>query len=517
MSPLDDSILDAEALTAPVAPSPRGRAIAASTLWQVASQFVMAVLSVITVKFVAIGLQKELVGYYNSAYGYLQTFAILADFGLYAVSIRELSKAAERGGGEEARVFGALFLLRTVIVILSFGAALAIVWALPLWRGTPFPLGVSIASLVPVFTLLAGMIRTIFQMRYKMHFVFVAEVLQRIFTTAGIGFFIVAGTRLSGELSVYEWFLWIGGIGAFLLFLVSYLYALRFQRVSFCFDRALLRKLIVLAAPYGVAYLLLTLYRQLDVVFIALLRPDFALQNASYGLAGRVEDMAFLLPTFVLNSILPVLSRGSHEDPSIKALLGRTFFALLLLGSMLFLYSLFWAVPLTHLFATEAYLSVPGHAGADVAFALLSAPMFLNGVVLFCFYVFLAHHRWKRLIAAFSASVLLTVVLNLLLTKPYGFVGAATALIITHVLLAIVLLPQALRLVPISFTLKQFFQWLAFSAALALVLLVSAPYLHSALRCLVGGVLTLPILVFLAFFLGIHRSFLKEKNVTEAG
>ena len=42
----------------------------------------MASLSILTTKFVAIGLTKELAGNYNSAYGYLQLFGILADFGL---------------------------------------------------------------------------------------------------------------------------------------------------------------------------------------------------------------------------------------------------------------------------------------------------------------------------------------------------------------------------------------------------------------------------------------------------
>ena len=55
----------------------------------------MAALSILTVKFVAIGLTKELAGSYNSAYGYLQLFGILADFGLYAVSVREVSKTKD--------------------------------------------------------------------------------------------------------------------------------------------------------------------------------------------------------------------------------------------------------------------------------------------------------------------------------------------------------------------------------------------------------------------------------------
>ncbi|MBT4585812.1 oligosaccharide flippase family protein, partial [Candidatus Peregrinibacteria bacterium] len=69
------------------------RQIASSTLWQIGSQITMAALSILTVKFVAIGLSKELAGNYNSAYGFLQLFGILADFGLYAVALREISRS----------------------------------------------------------------------------------------------------------------------------------------------------------------------------------------------------------------------------------------------------------------------------------------------------------------------------------------------------------------------------------------------------------------------------------------
>src|SRR3990167_8146380 len=105
--------------------------IATSTLWQIASQCVMAALSILTVKFVAMGLSKELFGNYNSAYGYLQLFGILADFGLYATAVREVSHAPEQssvhGKPNKEKVLGVLIVLRSMILILSLGSALLIV------------------------------------------------------------------------------------------------------------------------------------------------------------------------------------------------------------------------------------------------------------------------------------------------------------------------------------------------------------------------------------------------------
>ncbi len=487
------------------------KAIATSTLWQIGSQAAMAFLSIITTKLVTLGLSQEFVGYYNSAYGYLQIFAVIADFGLYAVSVREISKAAD---DQKEHILGAVLALRLAILFLSFGVALLYVWVMPAWRGTPFPIGVTIASLVPFFTILAGTIRAVFQVRYKMHFVFVAEVLQRVVTTLGIGLFIVMGVRLSTDVSVYEWFLWIGGIGAFVLFTLSFLYANRLMRVRVSFDWPLVRKLLLLAAPFGVAYTLMAFYRQMDVVFIALLRPDFAIQNAYYGLAGRVEDMAFLIPTFLLNSLLPILTMHLGDKRDAAPLLRKTFFILLLTGSVFALFSWLWARPFTLLFATPAYLGTPMQPGSDTAFALMSIPMFLNGLVLFSFYVFLAHHAWKRLTISFGVGVILTAMLNLLLTPLYGFVGAATSLIIVHCFLTLILLPPTLRLSSALPTPRELLQWLGFSVILGVLLFMSAPFLTSATKTLLAGIVMILVIGGMTVGLGIHRMRGFEKKAT---
>lgn len=481
------------------------RHIATSTLWQIASQVIMAALSIVTAKFVAVGLSKELAGFYNSAYGFLQIFAILADFGLYAVSVREVSKAVEK-----EKILGTLLVLRSGITVLSLGSAVLFAFLIPAWTSTPFSVGIAIASLVPFFTLLAGVLRTVFQIHYKMQFVFIAEVMQRILTTVGIGAFIWMGVRVSDDPKIYEAFLWIGGAGAALLFAISFVYAEMLMKIRPYFEWALLKRMLLLAAPYGAAYLFISLYRQLDVAFISLLRPDFALQNAHYGFAGRVEDMAFLVPTFLLNSVLPILSKRLADKEDVKDLLGKTLFILIVLGMIFLLFSYFWSVPLTLLFATRDYLSTPELAGTDRALELMSIPMFLNGLVLFCFYVALAKHAWKSLLVILAGGVVMTIVLNLLWTPVYGFVGAAWTLIIVHVLLTLVLLPQTLRVTRVTLRWESLLRCAVFSAILGLFLSVTAPLMTNALTILGGLALVGVMIPFAGFATGLHKELLKS-------
>jgi O-antigen/teichoic acid export membrane protein len=504
MSP-DDAIIEGETLLAEEERPPRtpGSMIAASTLWQVASQMVMAALSIVTVKFVAMGLSKELAGEYNTAYGYLQLFGILADFGLYAVAVREVSKAKNK-----EHVLGALIVLRCIILAVSLGSALVIAWITPHWRGTPLPPAIAIAAFVPGLTLLAGIVRTVFQVEYRMHYVFVAEVTQRIITVLCTGFFIAAGIRGSTDPRILYWFLAVGGIGALELLLVSVFFGRRIVPLRPRWDGALLKELFRQAAPYGVAYLCTALYRQFDVTLISMLRPhDFELQNAYYGFVQRMMDMAYLLPTFLLNSTLPALSERDARGEDTRSLLGKVFLSLLLLGTVAFLFSALWPRALIHLLTTDAYLSTATAPGSDTALQLLSVSMFMNGILLFSFYTLLAKHRWQPLVATLALGVVLSLVLNVTLIPTRGFVGAATTSIIVHTFLASALLPQSLRILPIRLRWKDLGRWLLWAALFAAVLLLLRPYLlTTTLTLFFGGVAGIWMLATL-WLTGLHRVF----------
>lgn len=461
-------------------PDTRTAQIASSTLWQVASQVTMAALSIVMLKMTALVLSQELFGHYNTAYGYLQIFGILADFGLYAVSVREISRA--NGKTERERVLGTLLLLRIFITALSLGSAVILAWVIPHWQGTPLPLGISIAALVPGFTLLAGTLRAVFQVEYRMHFVFVAEVAQRILTLSLTFFLFFAGIRQTDDARVLQALLFIGGCGAALLFLLSLIFAARFMRIRPSWDTALLRRMMRLAAPYGVAFLATALYRQFDVTLIGLLRTDYAIQNAYYGAVQRMMDMAYIFPTFLLNSALPILTKRIASAEDTRNFLGAILFAVLLLGSTAALFAVFWARPLVELLTTSDYLSTASHPGSDSALSLLSVSMFMNGLIVYSFYVLLANHQWKPLVLTLLLGATAAVCLNIFLIPVMGFMGATTTSALVHSALAIALLAQSYRSQPFALSRDHLQTLVLYAASIAAFLFVAKPFLvHSSL------------------------------------
>ncbi|HLC76372.1 MAG TPA: oligosaccharide flippase family protein [Candidatus Peribacterales bacterium] len=464
------------------------RAIATSTLWQFSSQAVTMILGILSIKFVTTALSQSLVGNYQTVYSYLQIFGILADFGLYAVAVRDLSRAADF-----RRTFGTLFVLRAIITFLSLGLALLFGFSLPMFSGTPLPYGIAIAIFVPFFTLLSGMLRTLFQVTYSMHSVFLSEVCSKIIPVCLIGLTVFFGVRNSDSISIYYLFLAFGGIGSLTLFLSSIWFAIPLLRKHKVNDRSLpsvcpwfsideLFRLMRLSAPFGFAFLATTLYRQSDVTLIALLRPDdYDLQNAYYGTVLRLTEIGFLLPTFILNSALPAFNHASEEMKQMMPIfLGKILLSLLVLGSGISLFSYFWARPIILLVAQSAYLSTPLSFGSDTALMLMSFSMFLGMIITFCFYLLLHLERSLPLLVFTSLAAVISVTLNLYLIPLFGFIGAAMTSIFTHLFLATILLIVSLRFIRVSIPFIRLCQWFAFSLALGLSLFFTRTIVHSA-------------------------------------
>lgn len=473
--------------------------VARSTLWQLSSQAVAMALGILSIKLVTNALSQELVGNYQTVYAYLQIFGILADFGLYAIAVRELSRVKNR-----AVTLGSLFVLRSCITVLSLSAAVLIAWIIPVFRGTPLPIGITIAMFVPFFTLLAGMLRTLFQVEYQMRYVFFSEIFGKAVPVLLIALTVLLGARQSENLSLYYAFLAFGGVGSLTLFLLSVWFARRLLTVHPRFTQVEFLRLARLAAPFGLAFLMTTIYRQSDVTLIALLRPDdYGIQNAYYGVVMRLAEIGFLLPTFVLNSALPIMSTAQRDGVNISRLLGQVLLALLTIGSIVSLFSFFWARPLVLLLTQESYLSTEISPGSDTALQLLSFSMFLSMIISFCFYLLLHNNWWKRLLAVTCAAALFSVLCNLFLIPLLGFVGAGITSIMTHLLLAFLLVCFSLRSIEVSLRFSQFARWFVFTLLLAAILSYTAPLLQTSLLTIVAGIIGLAVSIFLLKILGL--------------
>jgi O-antigen/teichoic acid export membrane protein len=453
--------------------------ITSSTLWQLASQFCMAMMSVLVVKFVATGLTQELAGIYNSAYGYLQLFGIMADFGIYAVAVRELSTARNK-----SEILSALFVIRLMLTVLALGSAVLIGFIIPSWQGTPLPIAVSIAALVPAFVLMSGVLRTVFQVHYKLQWVFAAEVLQRILTLCLIGGTVYLLNGQSNNPMVVYLFLGFGVLGSVLLFAISLIGAVRYQKISFIAQKSVIPKLLKQALPFGLAYICIALYRQLDLTLISLWRPDFQIQNAYYGFVVRLAESAFLIPTLLLNSTLPLLQ--NLQDKKQRLLLGNTFLTIVSITGVCAMGSFLWAKPLILLLTTPQYLATIYAPGSDTALQYLSPTLFFNGIILYGFYVLLSKKQWQSLVIILLFGAGLSLGSNMTLIPSLGFMGAVYTALIVQCILAVVIGSLVMYKYPVTLTRQAILRTIAVLTAFLALLWLLQPVLYNEWFTLAG-------------------------------
>jgi O-antigen/teichoic acid export membrane protein len=255
----------------------------------------------------------------------------------------------------------------------------------------------------------------------------------------------------------------------------------------------------------------MALYRQLDVTMIALLRPDFEIQNAEYGFVLRMVEMGYVIPTFLLNSVLPTLSERDGRGEDTRELLGKTLIVLLLLGVIAALFCIFWSRPLVQLLTTDAYLSTPERFGSDTALMLMGLPVFLNGLVQYGFYVLLNRGRSKPLVVMLGLAAIVSIGLNFILIPTYGYIGATITSNIIHIFLAVALMTAALQTMPAKLPLQSLIKILLFACVLGTGLWQAAPFLKSEIPTVMGLIAATIGMGIIMFLLRIHTIFLSKK------
>jgi len=97
-----------------------------NTIAQIGSKVLTALISIVMIKVITNYLSVDGYGLYTKIYNYLSIFAVIADLGLYTITVRELTKYADDKNMVE-KISGNVLSLRTFsgigIIFLSLGLA----------------------------------------------------------------------------------------------------------------------------------------------------------------------------------------------------------------------------------------------------------------------------------------------------------------------------------------------------------------------------------------------------------
>src|SRR3989339_8040 len=434
----------------------KSKEIISNTFVQVFGRATLALMSVVTLKLLTHYLSVEGYGNYGSIYEYLALFSIFADYGLFTIGVREMSEKDDKEHIQ--KVYSNLLTLRLILVLISMGLAILIAYLIPQYRNTPIPMGVVLASIFVMLTLMQGGVSTILQYNLKMFWVTIANILGKILTLGVIAttiYFIYPQNPDKG----FNILIIAGAIGAFLTFLITFFSALKYAKVRLGFDFQYWKHLMKRAAPYGIAIALSTIYFKFNITMLRVMKGET--DAGLYLVPMRILEVLNVVPLYFMNSILPTMTKmikkGQNEFDRVMQ---YCFDFLSMFGIPMLIGGYLLAYPLISIVSSPKFLTnlKTGFLGSDIAFQYLLIAMIFAYFTGWLTFTLVALEKQIKLLWINLASVIFNIVLNLIVIPAYGFRGATLASILTEALVMILAFVMILKIKPFKISFRNFWK-----------------------------------------------------------
>jgi O-antigen/teichoic acid export membrane protein len=391
------------------------RLVASNTAVQIAGKAVTLALGLASIAILTRYLGPGDYGRYTLALTYMQLFTVLADAGLFTIVVREISRDPAR----TERLVGNTLTLRLLLAAAAFALAALVSLLLP------YDEDVRLAILLAGLPLLFGMLNSAFvavlQSRLQMSRAVVGDVAGRAVALAAVG--LVAALDL-GFLAVMG----TAAAGALATALVTMVLTRRLVPLRPRGDRAVWRRLLVMALPLGVALAVNELYFRADTLIISLYEPYD--QVGLYTLAYRMLELTLVFGTVFLTTTFPLLSQAVADDePRARRTIQLSTDLFVALGAPMVVGGLVLAPELVELAAGSDF------EDASTPLRILlgaGALAWVNGVF---GYALIAKDRQLSALWLNVAALAFNVGLNLALVPVYGIVVAAVATVASEVLI----------------------------------------------------------------------------------
>jgi O-antigen/teichoic acid export membrane protein len=252
-----------------------------------------------------------------------------------------------------------------------------------------------------------------------------------------------------------------GGVqGVFVNFLIVFFFARKLVKIHLDFDWEYWKKIMKIAAPLAFSLIFTLIHFKIDTVLLSILKPPEDV--GIYGAAYKILEGLITFAAIFAGLLLPILSRYAFTEKERFAKVYRKGFDVLSIFVIPLIFgTLFFAKPLMLLFGggefeiSSQVLKILIFAVAAIFFAHL----FGNTVV--------AVNQQKKMMWAYLAAAVSSIIINIILIPRYSYFGAATTTLITETLVALFTAYIVFR------TAKVAPQWRVFFKALLSALVMS--------------------------------------------
>ncbi len=396
------------------------KTIASNTMAQLVAKFVGAGLTFFITILLIRHTNPALFGDLAKSLVLIALGATAIDFGLNAVSVRNLGRGHSPEAVFSQLFFTRLFLSLIVVVVLNLS-----LYLLPESFSGPLQSVFFLGSFSIVFQGIYTTCNALFQSRENYWHSTLASTLGAVASAALTYYYLFHSPTLAHFLLATTFGYFVMAATALSLLNLS-LFSLRFSPKS-------LLTLLKAASPLGAILLASVAGSKLDTLILGSYWPSAVVGH--YAFAYRIFDVLLVFPVFLMNAVYPRLVR--LKPPASHSLLKPILVLMLLVGSLL--------ATLAYLFAPYLTLIRP-----DVAPAILSLRLLALGLPLFfltapLMWYLVAANSEKFVLRLYLSATLLNLVLNLLFVPSLGATAAALITGLTELFIFLFLLYYSLR------------------------------------------------------------------------
>jgi O-antigen/teichoic acid export membrane protein len=429
---------------------------------------VVNLISIAAIGYIARKLGARDFGIYTLAFVFPAMFSEIGSFGLRGLTIREMARNRESAIND---FLGKIVPVRLVLILLM-GATVA-GFARMMNYGAQEVIAILIGTLVAMIEGISKIIQDVFQSFEEMGRVAVREVLVRVITAVGACYAVWSGYGVIVVCSAFV----LGAIFGLLINLALYLK--RFKLPRFSWDWSFLR----LSMKEGFGYFLggtaSALLCKTDVFMISKLMDSTAI--GIYGAASTIFYRLTIIADAISTSALPAISQLFKKDnPQCQNVFSRTQWLIWVLTLPMAVGGFILGDKLIALIYGSTY----GDASTVFRMLMISLP-FMSAGLLFNYALGGINRQYdvSRILILCSIA---NFILNAVLIKIYGIVGAAAAAICIHAGCYGFFKLRSRNLFYGGMTAKKFISILISLAALCVFLLLTAKA-NIALQIIVSG------------------------------
>jgi O-antigen/teichoic acid export membrane protein len=278
---------------------------------QIIGRILALILGLFVISLMMRYLGPEDYGYYSISIAFLQVFGIIADFGLYLITLRYLGAIdnleKEKREQRISYVMGNIFTLHLFSALVFYGGAFALSFLFSYPLMVKWGIGILSGSLF--FCTLIQTLSAFYQKMLVVKNLFLGEVLGKVITLALMGYFVYQSFNFYAILSVFV-------VGNFINFLILFLKAQKWIFLKLRFDFHFWQEIVKDSWPIGLAIILNVFYFKADTLILSFYHS--AQDVGYYGGTYRILEVLITVPPLFLGLIIPRLTQAWQKKDFIQ-------------------------------------------------------------------------------------------------------------------------------------------------------------------------------------------------------